>query len=330
MGSVLLLALAFRRHGAREAETLQRLGYEIVRSPYPRAMTQGELLAFLAAADAAAIEAVVAGADPFTDAVFARLPRLKVISRWGVGYDAIDLDAATRHGVLVANTPGLLGEAVADLAFGLMLALARKIPSADRLVRRGGWEELSGVSVWRRSLGLVGFGSAGQAMARRARGFDMTVRACDPAGDQQIAGRYGVRLTSLDEVLSESDFVSLHADLNDATRRMMDRDAFARMKRGAYLVNTARGGLVDEEALLEALGSGRLAGAALDAHAVEPPRPDSPLMGREDVILTPHIGFSTVESIHAVNAAVLENLLDGLSGRRPRSLVNPQVWKGGQ
>lgn len=326
MPTVLITALAFRKHGAAEMKTLRELGYRLVESPHGRRLGEKELCEFLATFDASDVHGIIAGGDTFTDAVFDRLPNLKVLSRWGIGYDAVDVVAATRRGICVTNTPGLLGDAVADLAFGLLLALARQIVVADHLMRSGGWEELSGVAVWGKTLGIVGFGNTGQAMARRGRGFAMRVLAYDPVPNHSVAEQLGVELLSFEEVLSSSDFVSLHAELTPTTEKMMNDHAFSLMKPGAYLVNTSRGGLIDDEALLHALDSGRLAGAALDAHWKEPPPSDYPFVKRRDVILTPHIGFSTEQAIAAVNRAVLENLLDGMKGKCPRFLVNPDVW----
>jgi phosphoglycerate dehydrogenase-like enzyme len=327
MPTVLITALAFRKHGAEQVDTLRNLGYRLVENPHWKRLSEAELCELLATLDADDIVGVVAGGDRFTNAVFDRLPNLKIVSRWGIGYDAVDIAAATRHGVCVTNTPGLLGDAVADFAFGLILALARQIVGADRLMRSGGWEELSGVAVWGKTLGIVGFGNTGQALARRGRGFEMRIRVFDPHPNRDAAARLGVELVSLDDVLSSSDFVSLHAELTPTTAKMMNDRTFGLMKPGAFFVNTSRGGLVDEGALIRALDSGRLAGAALDAHTKEPPPPDYPFLSRPDVILTPHIAFSTEQSIAAVNRAVLANLLDGMNGKRPRFLVNPDVWK---
>jgi len=327
MSAVLITALAFRRHAHQERQTLLDRGLHPIDSPHFRPMPEAEFLGFIDRTDVSQVRGVIAGADKFTRKVLDRFLALRVISRWGIGYDAIDVSAATDLGILVTNTPGLLGDAVADLAIGLMIALARKIVAADKLVRRGGWEELSGASVWGKSLGIIGFGSTGQAVARRASGFPMVVRAYDPFPNSEAARNLGVELTSFDDLLAASDYVSLHADLNPSTAKMMNAEAFAKMKPGAFFVNTARGGLVDEAALLAALESGRLAGAALDTHAVEPPHPDNPLFQRDDVIVTPHIAFSTAESIAAVNAAVMRNLTDGMEGRKPAFLVNPDAWQ---
>ncbi|MBT5713990.1 phosphoglycerate dehydrogenase, partial [Candidatus Poribacteria bacterium] len=323
MATILLLARAFREHGHAQVEAFEAAGHTVVRSPAANAMDPDEFLACLAADGLGErVDAIVAGGEKMTAAVFDAMPRLRIIARWGIGYDMVDLAEATRRGVYVTNTPGLLSESVADLAFGMMMALARRLLVADRQTRSGDWSHVYGVHVWRKTLGIVGFGGIGQALARRARGFDMTVVACDPKADTDAAERHGVRLTDLDELLACADFVSLHADLNDATNRMMDDAAFARMKRGSFLVNTARGGLVDEAALLDALEDGQLAGAGLDTHAVEPLPADHPMLGRDDVLLTPHIGFSALESVAEVNASVADAVLDALEGRRPRHVVN--------
>lgn len=329
MATILLLARAFREHGAAETALFEAAGHKVVRSPAVGAMEHDELIAFLARDGfGLSVDAIVAGGERMTDDLFDAMPSLRIIARWGIGYDMVDLAAATRRGVYVTNTPGLLSEAVADLAFGLMMALARKLVVADRQARSGDWGHVYGVYVWRKSLGIVGFGGIGQALARRARGFDMTVLACDPYADREAAEELGVRLTDFDELLASSDFISLHAELNDATNGMMNDEAFARMRPGAFLVNTARGGLVDERALIAALDNGTLGGAGLDTHAVEPLSADSPLVGRDDLVLTPHIGFSALESIVDVNAAVARSVLDALSGRAPRHIVNTDVVGG--
>lgn len=325
-GVVLISAMAFRRHGRAYLERLQEEGYRTLESPVWRPLREEELLELLDRSGASAhVVGMIAGNDRVTQQVLERLPRLRVISRWGIGTDAIDLQAATERGVMVTNTPGLLGDAVADLAFGLLLALARRIPAADRLVRAGRWEELTGVAVWGKALGIVGFGSTGQAMARRGRGFGMTVRVYDPYADREAARRLGVRVTTLEELLQESDFVSLHAALTPETQGLINAQRLAMMKPGAFLVNVARGGLVDENALLQALERGHLAGAALDTHAIEPVPPGHPFLEREDVILTPHIGFSTREAIAAVNEAVYRNLIAGIQGEQPPHVVNPKA-----
>ena len=326
MPAILITARAFRRHAAAQMDELRRLGFEIVESPHWRIMRAEEYVAFLRQDGLGErVVGIVAGSDQVNGDVLDAMPNLKVIARWGIGYDSIDLDAATERGVYIANTPGKLSDAVADLAFAMMLASARQIVRADKLVRSGGWEELDGVSVWGKSVGIIGFGSTGQALAKRARGFQMTIRAVDPYPNADVAKRLGVEFTSLDTLLAESDYVSLHSDLNDSTRNVIDAAAFAKMKPSAFLINVSRGGLVDEMALVNALESGQIRGAAMDAHAVEPPDTNHPLYSRDDVIFTPHIGFSTVETIALVNETVMENLLNGVNGIPPQYVVNKGV-----
>ena len=326
MATILLLARAFREHGQEQVAAFEAAQHTVVRSPADGAMAHDELLACLAADGLGdRVDAIVAGGEQMTSAVFEALPRLRIIARWGIGYDMVDLAEATRRGVYVTNTPGRLSESVADLAFAMMMALARKLLVADRQTRLGDWAHVYGVHVWRKTLGIVGFGGIGRALARRARGFDMTVLACDPKADAGAAEREGVQLTEFSDLLARADFVSLHAELNAVTSGIMDADAFARMKTGSFLINTARGGLVDESALLAALEDGCLAGAGLDTHAIEPLPADHPMLARDDVLLTPHIGFSAVESVAAVNACVADAVLEALSGRVPRYVVNTDV-----
>ncbi len=326
MATILLLARAFREHGGDQVARFEQAGHEVLRSPSPGAMSPDELFSHLRGDGLGRrVSAVVAGGEQLTADVLDELPALRIIARWGIGYDMVDLAAASERGVFVTNTPGLLSESVADLAFGMMMALSRRLHVADRQVRSGDWGHVYGVYTWRKSLGILGFGGIGQALARRARGFDMAVTASDPHADAAIADALDVRVAPFAEMLATSDFVSLHADLNDATRGIMDASAFAKMKPGSYLINTARGGLVDEAALTAALDSRRLAGAGLDTHAVEPVPRNHPFLGRDDVLLTPHIGFSALESVAEVNRSVGDAVTAALGGRRPRHVVNSDV-----
>lgn len=322
MHKVLVSARAFRRGGEEAFAPLRAFGAEPVTIPELRMPTREELLELIPDVDA-----VVAGNEAYTEEVFAAAPRLKVIARWGIGYDAIDLEAATRHGVVVANTPGLITDSVADFTFGLMIALARKLVEADRSVRSGEWREIEGVHVWQKCLGIIGFGHIGRAVARRAQGFGMDVLAYDVRPDEAAAQALGVRFVPLHELLERADFVSLHAALTEESRGMIGAAELARLKPTAYLINTARGALVDEQALLTALQQGRLAGAAIDAHWQEPPPPDHLLFTLDNVIVTPHIAFNTRETLQLVNRAVAENILAVWQGRRPRSVVNPAVYE---
>jgi phosphoglycerate dehydrogenase-like enzyme len=262
------------------------------------------------------VDGVIAGVDRFDAGVIDSASRLRVIARHGVGTDGVDLAAAARRGIVVTNTPGANAEAVAELAIGLMFALARRIPEGDRRVRAGAYGPLPGVQLAGRTVGLLGMGRIGTAVARRAAALGCTVVGFDPAvADEQIL-RAGATPSSQDQVVGTADFLSLHVPVTDDTRDMVDAAFLSRMKDGAFLVNTARGELVMEDALVEALES-RLAGAALDALRDEPPPRDNPLLARDDVIVTPHTGADTGEARAAMGRLALDDLLAVLDGRRP-------------
>jgi phosphoglycerate dehydrogenase-like enzyme len=256
--------------------------------------------------------------------LMARHLSLRVYAIAASGYDWLDVEEATRQGVLVTNSlPQEGAEVVADLAWGLLLAAARQLPHHHRLIQQGGHTRGIGVSAWGKTLGIVGLGRIGQAMARRARGFEMRVLAATPRPDRAFAAAYGVEVVDLDDLLRRSDFVSLHARLNEQTRGMIGARELALMKTGAILINTARRELVVEAALEAALLAGHLGGAGLD----DPPtRPDSSLLHLPGVVFAPHLGNRAVEGIHAVFRGALECALDALEGRRPAWVVNPQVY----
>lgn len=246
--------------------------------------------------------------DRVDAALVAALPRLRHVASYGVGVNHLDLDACSARGVLVTNTPGVVTEATADMAFGLLLATARRIAESDRLVRRGGWTGIDpawmlGTEVNGKVLGVVGFGRIGQAVARRAAGFSMRVLYASP---REILFD-GAEHRSLDALLAESDFVSLHVPLTPGTRNLLDRRRILSMKPGAIVVNTARGGVLDEEALAEALSSGHLGGAGLDVFADEPRVPEA-LQRLENVVLTPHLGSGTRETRAAMSRMVLDEI----------------------
>jgi D-3-phosphoglycerate dehydrogenase len=249
--------------------------------------------------------------------------RLQVIGRAGIGVDNIDLAAATRKGIVVVNVPSGNTIAVAEHTIGLLLGLARHIPQGDASLRDGRWDKkyLTGVEVRGKTLGLVGFGRIGSAVAHRALCLEMQVIAHDPFVSPERADREGVRLVSLDELLRESDFISLHTPLTAQTRGLIDAEALAKVKSTARIINCARGGIVDEKALLDALQAGQLAGAALDVFVHEP-LPEGPLTDSDRVILTPHLGAATKEAKLAVSMEVVRQVADILEGKLPRSPVN--------
>jgi len=256
-------------------------------------------------------------------------PRLRVVSSYSVGLDHVDLAAATRRGVQVGFTPGVLTETTAELALGLLFAAARRIVEADRELRSGAWTQawdpagLLGRDLHGATLGVIGLGAIGRAVASRGRALGMRVLGWSRTRRELPE----VEVVALDALLERSDFVSVHVALAEQTRALLGRDAFARIKRGAILVNTARGGIVDEEALADALRDGRLGGAALDVFAREPLPADSPLLELPNLILTPHIGSATVATRARMAELAVDNLLAGLAGRPMPHCANPEALR---
>jgi len=264
------------------------------------------------------VDGLLAGLDEIDATVFAAAPRLRVVARYGVGTSNVDLRAAAARGVVVTNTPGANAEAVAELTIGLIFALARGLGHADRAVRAGAWPPLRGGEVAGKTVGLVGLGRIGISVARRAVALGCHVVAHDPYADSGHAARLGVHLAPLEGAVAAADFLSLHLPATPETHDLVDRDLLGRMRPGSYLINTARGELVVEEDLLRALECGQLAGAALDTLRVEPPMPGHPLLRRDDVLVTPHIGAHTAEAARAMGQLALRDLLAVLAGRPPR------------
>lgn len=270
--------------------------------------------------------------DPVDEAFLARCPGLRVISSCSVGLDHVDLEAATQRAIPVGYTPGVLAETTADLAFALLLASARRLPEADRAVRSGAWtwerrwdpSAFLGRDVHGATLGILGLGAIGRAVAARARGFNMRVLGWSRSG-REIAG---VERAGFEQVLAEADFLSVHVALAPGTRGLLDAGAIGRLKRGAVLVNTARGGILDENALVEALRSGHLAAAALDVFETEPLPGDSPLFSAPNLVLTPHIGSASVATRERMADLSVENLLAGLEGRPMPHCANPEFDRG--
>ncbi len=273
----------------------------------PGPLGADELVPLVADADG-----LLAGVEEIGVRVFAGAPRLRVVARYGVGVDRVDLEAARRHGVTVTVTPGANANAVAELTIALLFALARPLVQGRDAVRNGEWASLRGIELRGRTLGLVGCGRVGSLVAEKARALGMRVLAYDP----YVAGA-----CSLEELQREADFVSLHAPVTHETINLVDGRFLARLKPGVALDNTARGEPVDEAALLEALDEGHVRAAALDTLVHEPPSPDDPLLKRDDVLVTPHLGAATAESTTAMGRIALEELLSVLSGREARYAV---------
>lgn len=270
--------------------------------------------------------------DTIDEQLLQACPDLRIISNFGVGHNHIDIDAATRQGILVTNTPGVLTEATADLTWSLLLDLARRVTEGDRLIRQHRWRGWSpqfmlGTEVTGKTLGIIGMGRIGQAVARRAHGFRMKIlyysRTRLPL---ELEKECNLEYRDLSDLLSEADFVSLHAPYTQDTHHLIGERQLMRMKKSSFLINTARGALVDEEALVRALKNGQIAGAALDVYEQEPHVPEE-LIQLEQVVLAPHLGSATRETRAAMAQLAVENLIAFFQGEKPRYLVNEQVWQ---
>ncbi len=273
-------------------------------------------------------DAILCDGAPISERVLTALPRVRVVSEYGIGYDNIDVAAATRLGVWVANVPGFCTTDVATHTLAMALALLRNLVPFDRAVRTGGWGATSQGAMRRPAsltFGVVGFGRIGQAVASRAKALGFRVVAWSPRGAALHGAALGVEPVGLAELLARSDFVSLHVPVTPTTRGLIDRAAIAGMKPGARLINTGRGALVDEVALVEALASGHLSGAALDVFSREPVPADSPLLTREDVLFTPHAAFYSEESLLELQVSAMRNAIAVLDGGAPFTPVNPEV-----
>ena len=263
-----------------------------------------------------------------TAGIIEELEKCQVIARTGIGVDNVDVDAATRAGIVVTNVREYCDDEVSDHAMALLLALVRKIPFLNEKVRGGTWGAGSAKPIHRirgKVLGLVGFGNIPRQVAVKAHGFGMEVQASDPYVDADTFASHGVRGVDLDELLSTSDYISVHAPLTEETHNMFNANAFSRMKRGAFLVNTARGPLVDVEALVDALDAGQIAGAGLDVLPEEPTVADLRLLGRDDVLVTPHVGFYSEDSMIDLQAKAAEQVALVLSGEDPLYPVNAEA-----
>ena len=313
---VLIATRSFGSTSQQPAQLLEAAGCELIKADMSQPMTEDRLGKLLVGMDAA-----IVGVVPMTAKILEQAHKLKIVCAHGIGVDHIDVKAASVRGIAVANCPGGSAASVADLTFGLMIAAARNIVQAGQTLKQGNWGRYHGVELWRKTLGIIGFGRIGRAVAGRAIGFDMTVLACDPFVPEDSPADKQVKIVPFEDVIRQADFISLHTPLTDETRHMIGVDQLAAMKPGAYLINTARGGLVDEAALYRALSGGRIAGAALDVFASEPPA-KSPLLDLDNLVATPHIGAHTSEAIERVGIMAARNVIACLQGQDPLFRVN--------
>ena len=277
---------------------------------------------------------VVRSATKVTAEVIDAGVKLRVVGRAGTGVDNIDVDAATRRGIIVVNAPASNNIAVAELTIGLILGLARQIPQAHASLQSGKWErtKYSGWEVRGKTLGLIGLGRIGSEVAHRARGLEMSVLAFDPVVSFDRAEQIGVELVTMDELVQRSDVISIHVPITDGTRNLFSAARIAQMKPGAFLLNASRGGIIDEAALVEAINAGKLGGAALDVYNVEPPPADSPILHHPKILTVPHIGASTAEAQTSAGTEVAEGVATAIAGGTPRYAVNapfvaPEAWQ---
>lgn len=271
--------------------------------------------------------------DSIDEELFSVAKNLKVVSNYAVGYNNIDVEAATRCGVLVTNTPEVLTDTTADCAFMLLMAVSRRLVEVDNYVRDGRWikawgpKMLLGSDIHGKTLGIVGLGRIGSALVKRAKGFDMKVIYYDSYPDKSKEKSLGVEYREFETLLKEADYVSLHVPLLDETKHLIGENELRLMKPSAFLVNTSRGPVVDEKALAMALKEGWIKGAALDVFKNEPVEPDNPLLELKNIIVTPHIGSATDETRLAMAMKAANNMAEALIGKRPTDLVNPDVWR---
>lgn len=321
MPKVLITTPSFAKFSEEPMNVLHQAGLTPVRVQKHPITDEKDLLEYLDED----VQAIITGLEPIGRTVMEAAKGLKVVIKHGIGVDNIDLEAARELGICVANTPGANKEGVADFAFGLMLAAARKIPQADRSIKEGRWEGFFGSSVYGRTLGIVGMGAIGKAMAMRAKGFSMKILGYDPFWDEAFAAQNGIRRCTLEEILKESDFITIHVPLMKQTENLIDEPQLRMMKKSAFLINAARGGIVNEKALYTACKEGWIAGAGLDAFSKEPVDTDDPLPKLSNVIATAHIAFYCDEAMNSTSlfaAKVAEQFLcEPLPERKPGWLV---------
>ncbi len=272
-------------------------------------------------------DAVIASSNErYTRAVLERADTLKHVARWGVGYETVDVPAATDNGVLVTTAQGSNHWAVADHAFALMLAVSRRIVEFDKAARSMNWARPLGHDVWQKTLGVVGLGRIGKGVAQRAFGFEMKVLAYEPYPDHEFCAKWNVVLVELEDLFRRADFLTIHAPGEGGNQHLVNRERLALMKPSAVVINTARGVLVDEDALYEALTTGKLAGAGLDVREQEPPEDDR-FEALANVVLTPHISGSTHEAQAVSSVMVVESVLQAARGEPPHGLINTDAWE---
>jgi D-3-phosphoglycerate dehydrogenase len=320
MYKVLVTARIFGHLADDSFDIFKNSGFELANNPYRgKGLSEDELIELIRG-----VHGLLTGVDQVTAKVINAADELKVISKFGAGVDNIDVAAATQKGVVVTNAPGMNSDAVADMTFSLILSIARRIPFASDQVRKGNWPLIVGTEICNKTLGLIGLGEIGKRVAVRAGGFNMKILAYELLPDEQFIQKLGIKRVSLNRLLQESDFVSIHVPLTSETKDLIKTEQLEMMKPTAYLINTARGGIVDENALHDVLQSRELAGAAFDVFKEEPLK-EKALIELDNFIVTPHISPFTKEAIENAEKLSAQNIIDVLKGQSPPFIVNPEV-----
>lgn len=301
---VLITPRSFGKADPKAFDMLKEAGIEIVKNETGAILTEEKMTELLADCDG-----IIIGVDPFSANVIKNAPKLKVVSKYGVGLDNIDLKACEERGIIVTKTVGANANAVADFAFTLLLAVARKVVSINNTCRNGAWDKPTTIDVYGKTLGLIGFGAIAKGVAKRASGFDMEVMAYDPFWDEEYAKKHGVKKASLEEIYKNADFISLHVPLTNETENLISAKELAMMKRSAVIINTARGGIINEDDLLAALVDNRIYGAGIDAFREEPPS-NKKWFELENVVISPHTAASSFGATEQMGRMAAQNIID--------------------
>lgn len=312
-----------------QTEKLKEKGYEVACNEFDRVLTEEEFIEGIKGVDAI-LSLLTEKIDG--DLMDLAGPQLKVISNYAVGFDNINIEDATKRGIVVTNTPcDEVNEAVAEHTWALILSLARRIVEADESVRRGSYTSWDpgtflGTSLKGKTLGIVGLGRIGSMVARRAKGYEMNLLYNKRERDEKLETELGIKFETLDNLLAQSDFLTLHVPLTDETRGMINRETLSKMKKGSYIINTARGEIIKEDDLVEAIKEGQIKGVALDVFENEP-KVHPELIGMENVILTPHIGSATYEVRNKMGDLAFNAIIEVLEGKKPKNIVNENIWE---
>lgn len=314
---VLVTATNYSTYCNAAKALLEENGVEVIENSYGRPMTREELLTVVGD-----IDGVIVGVDTWNEEIFAHAPKLRAMARFGVGVDNIDLAAAKAYGIQVTNAKGMNSNPVAELTVGLILSTLRNVPAFNASIREGKWDRFMGRDLAGMTVGLLGFGDIAQRVAKKLSGFDVSICAYDLHPNLEKARELNVEMISMEETLHRADVVCMHLPSLPATHHIMDARTFGMMKDGSYFINTARGALVDETALAQALRSGKLTAAAIDVFDQEPVRRDNPLFALPNLFATPHTAAETYDTYHNVGLATARQLLDVFAGKKPNNLLN--------